>query len=71
MKNTFKQVLQVILRVYVVKLTALYQQEDELMVTLHCCNLLFYLHTTPEDPWYRYITGRGHIPPDSLLFLSP
>lgn len=37
MKNIFKQVLQVILRVYVIKLTAFYQREDECRV--FCCTL--------------------------------
>ena len=52
MKNTFKQVLQVILRVYVVQLTAFYQREDECRV--FCCILTADVHTVLEQQLYRF-----------------
>lgn len=51
MKNTFKQVLQVILRIYIVQLTAFYQGEDECRV--FCCILTAYVHTGKPDDTYR------------------
>ena len=52
MKNTFKQVLQVILRIYVIKFTAFYQREDECRVS--CCILTADVHTVLEQQLYRF-----------------
>lgn len=52
MKNTFKQVLQVILRIYVIKLAAFYQRKDECRVS--CCILTAYVHTVLEQQLYRF-----------------
>ena len=49
MKNTFKQVLQVILRIYVIKLAAFYQRENECRV--FCRIFTTYVHAVhgPKD----------------------
>ena len=52
MKNTFKQVFQVILRIYIVQLTAFYQGEDECRVFCGC--LTSYIHTVLEQQLYRF-----------------
>ena len=52
MKNTFKQVLQVILRGYVIKLAAFYQREAECRV--FCRILTAYIHTVLEQQLYRF-----------------
>ncbi len=52
MKNTFKQVLQVILRGYIIKLAAFYQRKDECRVS--CCILTAYVHTVLEQQLYRF-----------------
>lgn len=52
MKNTFKQVLHVILRVYAVQLIAFYQREDECRVSCGC--LTAYVHTVLEQQLYRF-----------------
>ena len=51
-KNTFKQVLQVILRIYVIKLAAFYQREDKCRVS--CCILTADVHTVLEQQLYRF-----------------
>jgi len=52
MKNTFKQVLQVILRIYVIKFAAFYQRKDECRVS--CCILTADVHTVLEQQLYRF-----------------
>lgn len=52
MKNTFEQVLQVILRIYAIKLAAFYQREDECRV--FCRTLTAYVHAVLEQQLYRF-----------------
>lgn len=64
--------LQVILRVYIIKLAAFYQREDECRVS--CCILTAYIHTVLEQKLYWFHSLLTEVvrylrPPSLRMFL--